>query len=216
MRWFSIPGGLVHAKLILIDDATAYILTLNLTGAGLGGNREYAIVDLDPGDVTWAGTIWNADAVGANPGPAPPGTRIVVSPIDARSRLGAVIDGARISIAIEMEELSDQDLIRRLLAARGRAVAVAVVAPAGNQSPGTAAALLRLATGGVTVRVLDAPPVHAKAMVIDNRWVYVGSVNFTRASLDDNREIGILFNDPVKAARIAATITTDAARGQSP
>ena len=216
VRWFSVPRGLVHAKLLLIDGVTAYILTLNLTAAGLGGNREYAVIDSDATDVGWANAIWNADAVGAPPGTVPALTRLVASPINARSRLAAAIDAARASIAIEMEELSDEDLIIRLVGAGTRGIDVTVVAPADNRSAATTAALHRMAAAGVTVRELASPTVHAKAMVIDGRRIYVGSVNFTRASLDDNREIGILFDDSIGAARIAATIAADAARGLTP
>jgi phosphatidylserine/phosphatidylglycerophosphate/cardiolipin synthase-like enzyme len=50
-------------------------------------------------------------------------------------------------------------------------------------------------------------------MVVDSRQIYVGSVNFTRASLDDNREFGLLLVDPKAAARLGATIAADAAAG---
>jgi len=38
-------------------------------------------------------------------------------------------------------------------------------------------------------------------------------VNLTRASLDDNREYGVLFDDPSLAARVAQTMAADAATG---
>jgi phosphatidylserine/phosphatidylglycerophosphate/cardiolipin synthase-like enzyme len=38
-------------------------------------------------------------------------------------------------------------------------------------------------------------------------------VNFTRASLDDNREFGVLLADPAIVARVEATIAADAAAG---
>jgi cardiolipin synthase len=225
VRWFNVRGGLVHAKLLLIDGVTAYILTLNLTAAGLAGNREYAVADANPADVGWATAIWNADAIGADAGLVPPDTRLVVSPINARARLGAAIDGARTSITIEIEEISDDDFVTRLVRARARGITVTVVTPAENMSAGTILALARMASAGITVRELASPVVHAKAMVIDGRRFYVGSVNFTRASLDDNREFGMLSDDAVGAvaaadavgaARIATTIAADAARGRPP
>ncbi len=216
VRWIGRPKGLVHTKLVLVDDSVAYIMTLNLTASGLGSNREYIIVDSDPANLRRLQVIWNADAIGGDPGPVPSSTRLLTSPIDARSRLTSAIDGARTTIGLEIEEISDADLVSRLIAARERGVAVTVVAPAGNTSAATAAALGRMATAGITVRTVAAPAIHAKAMVVDGRRVYVGSVNFTRASLDDNREIGVLLDAPAMAARISATIAADAARGLAP
>jgi phosphatidylserine/phosphatidylglycerophosphate/cardiolipin synthase-like enzyme len=213
VRWIARTVGLVHAKLIVLDDTTALVMTLNLTGAGLRNNREFAAFDRDPGDVAWAETVWNADAIGGSPGPPPAGAGLLVSPLDARSRLGASIDAAAGAIQVEIEELSDADLVTRLVAARTGGVAVDIVAPAANRSPATTAALGRLAAAGATVRVLAAPTVHAKAMVVDGLRAYVGSMNFTRASLDDNREFGLLLDDPSTVARIGATISVDSATG---
>jgi phosphatidylserine/phosphatidylglycerophosphate/cardiolipin synthase-like enzyme len=215
VRWVARPAGLVHAKLIAIDGVTIYVTTFNLTAAGLENNREYAIVDSDPDDVRWAEAIWNADAIGAEPGPAPD-TRLLASPIDSRRRLTAAIDGARWSIAIEIEEISDLNLIDHLTAARSRGVSVLVVAPGAHQSPATAAALATLSKASVVVRERAVPTIHAKTMVVDRRQVYVGSVNFTRASLDDNREFGLLLADVAMATRIGGTIAADADAGTGP
>jgi phosphatidylserine/phosphatidylglycerophosphate/cardiolipin synthase-like enzyme len=90
---------------------------------------------------------------------------------------------------------------------------VALVAPARGRSFGTDATLARLQAAGVNVTFLETPVVHAKAMVVDRATVYIGSINFTRASLDDNRELGLLFQDPAAAERVADTIESDARAG---
>jgi phosphatidylserine/phosphatidylglycerophosphate/cardiolipin synthase-like enzyme len=218
VRWTNRGSGLVHTKLIVLDDATAYVMTLNLTGAGLAGNREYAVADRDPADVGWAAKLWSIDAIGADSAPAPASesagsAQLLVSPLNARAALGALIDAARSTILLEIEEISDGDLVTRLIAARLRGVATEIVAPASNRSTATTAALDRLATAGVMVHLLAAPVVHAKAMVTDARWLYVGSMNFTRASLDDNREVGLVLGDPAAVTRVADVITADARVG---
>ena len=207
VRWFSVPGGLVHIKLLLIDDA-AWVLTPNLTSAGLNRNREYAFVDPSPADVARAAAVFTADAAGRSPdGDAQ--TRVLVSPLDARSRLAAAIDAASTSLLLEIEELSDEDLVARLGAARGRGVSLSVLVPAADRSTATTAAVALLRSNGVAVRALPSPTLHAKAMVIDRVSAYLGSVNFTRASLDDNREMGLLLDDQAVASRIAGTIAAD-------
>ena len=46
-------------------------MTLNLTGAGLAGNREYAAVDDDAADVAAAEAVFAADETSATAGRAP-------------------------------------------------------------------------------------------------------------------------------------------------
>jgi len=226
VRWFAVPGGLVHAKVILVDDV-AWISTANLTNAGLNRNRELMVADTDPADVQRVESLWQVDAVGWS-APAPPttprsaeeagnqvrGTRVIASPEDARARLTAAVEGAGSAIDLEVEEPSDAEFTGNLIAARARGVAVTVVLPAGgDRSAPTSAAAARLATAGVNVHATGGPTLHAKGMIVDGRIAYLGSVNFTRASLDDNREVGLLFEEPTLVARIHDTIHRDGASG---
>jgi phosphatidylserine/phosphatidylglycerophosphate/cardiolipin synthase-like enzyme len=209
------PDGLVHEKAMIIDRRSVFVLSLNFTTAGLGSNREYAVVDSDPADVARAAAVFEADLLGGDPTPAPPagGSHVLVSPIDARSRLAAAIADARASLRIEMEEFSDAPLAAAVLAAWQRGVSVALVAPARGRSFGTDVTLARLQAAGMNVTFLETPVVHAKAMVIDRATVYIGSINFTRASLDDNRELGLLLPDQASAERVVETIESDARAG---
>jgi phosphatidylserine/phosphatidylglycerophosphate/cardiolipin synthase-like enzyme len=183
---------------------------LNLTGAGLGGNREYAAVDDDPVDVAAAEAVFSADETG---GLATAAGRLVTSPDASRAALAGLIDGARTSLAIETEELTDQTMVAALLAARGRGVAVTLVWPGPSDA---GAAFATLAAAGATVRALDDPAIHAKAVVADGSRLYLGSANFTSTSLDRNRELGLRLDDSTVARRVSATVADDAARGIPP
>jgi cardiolipin synthase len=59
--------------------------------------------------------------------------------------------------------------------------------------------------------------IHAKAIVADaglpDQRVLVGWENFSTASLDYNRELGILTADPAVVAGMAATLASDYAGG---
>lgn len=214
VRWFSLPQGLVHIKLLLIDDA-AWILTPNLSNAGLTRNREYAVVDRASPDVARAEAVFQADAAGRALA-QDPGTRVLVSPLDARPRLTAAIDAARTSLLLEIEELSDADVVARLGAARTRGVAVSILVPASDCSAATDAAVATLQANAVPVHAQASPTLHAKAMVIDDATLYLGSVNFTRASLDDNREMGLLLTDAASVSRVGSVVAADWGRGVSP
>jgi phosphatidylserine/phosphatidylglycerophosphate/cardiolipin synthase-like enzyme len=211
VRWATARFSYTHAKSFSVDHARLVVMTLNLTGSGLGGNREYAVVDDDRADVAAAETIFDADQAGAEAGAA---ARVVSSPDASRPTLAGLIDGAAQTLALETEELTDPAIVSALVAARGRGVAVTLVWP--GPAVGAGSAFLTLAAAGASVRALDGPSIHAKAVSTDGRVAYVGSANLTPTSLDRNRELGLLLADAPLAAALAATIAADAARGAAP
>jgi phosphatidylserine/phosphatidylglycerophosphate/cardiolipin synthase-like enzyme len=213
VAWSSPRFALTHAKLAVVDHARLVVLTLNLTRAGLGGNREYAVVDDDARDVADAEALVTADLAGTEPAPA--GSRVLASPTSTRPAIAAAVARATRAVSVEMEELSDAALVDALAAAVARGCAVSVALPGAGASAATAAAARRLAASGATVRLVDAPQVHAKAVVADD-WLYVGSANLTTASLDANREVGLALRDPDARRLVAGTIADDLARGRAP
>jgi cardiolipin synthase A/B len=212
LAWASPRFALTHAKVILADGKRALIMSLNLTHAGLTTNREYAIADSDPVDLADLAAIFAADRLGL-PAPAPSAQgHLLASPTNARARLAGLIAGARRSLAIEIEELSDSAAVDAIAAAAARGVAVTVVLPGAARSAATDAAASRLGAAGVSVRAAVSPTIHAKAIVVDGARLYAGSINLTAASLDQNREFGLRLDDTTLAARVATTIAADWAR----
>jgi phosphatidylserine/phosphatidylglycerophosphate/cardiolipin synthase-like enzyme len=210
VRWATPRFQFTHAKTLIIDHERLVVMTLNLTAAGVGGNREYAAIDDDRVDVAAAEAVFAADEIGDLAGGA---GRVITSPDASRTALAGLIDGAEQTLAIEAEELTDPAIVAALLAARARNVAVTLVWPG---PPGAGAAFAKLAAAGATVRALADPAIHAKVVVADGRRLYLGSANFTPTSLDRNRELGLEIDDAALARRVAATVADDAARGTAP
>lgn len=104
-------------------------------------------------------------------------------------------------------------LVRELVAARQRGVAVRVILEASshdqalNQANQETAQLLR--KGGITV-FFDSPErtTHAKLAVIDRRYCLVGSHNLTQSALKYNHEFSLLLDDPALAEEILAYMET--------
>ena len=199
-----------HAKLMLVDGATAYILTSNLSKSGLGGtasgaNREYGVIDTDPGDAAELASILHADWDHTTPTLTQ--ARLLVSPVNSRPGLLTLIGSARATIQIEDEEFYDQPSEDALVAAARRGARVEVVLPAG--ASGEAADIARLKAGGVRVRLLTAPYPHAKLVVVDGTVAFVGSQNFSATSLDQNREVGSVLADHSALATLTQVFGQD-------
>lgn len=207
-----------HEKAMIIDGATLYIMTANLTKSGLGGssyadNREYGVIDTAAPDVREAANIFLADWQRQTPTLTDP--NLIVSPVNARQRLLAFINGARSTLLVEDEEMYDRQSEDALIAAAQRGVNVELVLPTPSGSTSVDADVARLLQGGAHVRYISVVYMHAKMMVADGRLGFVGSENFSATSLDDNRELGILIADPSAIATLKQTFQQDWASAQA-
>lgn len=209
---------LTHAKFLLLDGTTLFLLTANLSHAALGGtkqatNREYLLEDSETADVNEAQTIFTADWNRATPTLSDP--NLLVSPINARVKLLALIASAQTSIQIENEEMQDTQLENALAQAARRGVSIQVVLPApGGGQDSNAAGVALLRNAGISVRYDKQYYIHAKLMLIDGTRAYVGSENISTASLDDNRELGLIVADPQTLKTLATTFNSDYAVSQ--
>lgn len=197
-----------HEKSLVIDERRAWVMTFNLTPSSFHQNREYGAIVDDPELVEEIIQVFEADWERRQPELSQP--RLIWSPENSRQRLTELLDEAQASLDLEQPSLLDDGLIERLIAAAQRGAAVRVITPA-VLDPGEPEyePLSRLVAGGVAVRFLDEPYVHAKAILVDGRLAFVGSQNFTSVSLDHNRELGIAFDDAAAVNRLASYFLQD-------
>lgn len=210
VAWSDPAFRFTHSKLMIVDRAAAFVMTLNFSKSATSKNREFAAIDSDPGDVRDLCRLFEADW--SHVPFVPRSTRLVISPANAKEKLTALIAGARRSLAIYDEILYDTST-QDLLGAKAQAgVAVQVLMGDPATVPDNAIAAARMKKMGIQVRYLQSPVVHAKTIVADGRRAYLGSVNLTTNSLLRNREIGILLDDPAHLGVLEATFGSDWAR----
>lgn len=212
---------LTHAKLMIIDGRTALISSANYTHTALGGtssyaDRDYLITDTNAADVQECVAIFTADWNRTTPALSDP--NLIVSPINARARLLGIIQNATKSLHIEAEEMSDPQVVQALAAAqqRGMTVTIVVPIPIGSSDDTNERQLVR---DHVSVyRINDKTNglyIHAKIIVADGTLAFVGSENISTASLDSNREIGVLIANTTVIQGLDATFAQDVASGQA-
>lgn len=201
-----------HAKLLVIDDSAAFIMTCNLTLSGLGGsrsavNRDYGVIDRDPADVAEAAAVFAADWARTALRQTDP--NLVISPVDARAKLSALLASARTELLLEDEELLDPQMNDALMTATRRGVTVEVVLPAPSDESPAPSSLTALLAAGVRVRYSSTLYMHAKLILVDGHQAFVGSENFSATSLDANREVGVIVANPAVLGTLSATFATD-------
>ena len=202
-----------HQKTLTVDHTTSIVMTANLVAADYPTTRDFLIVDSQPADVAAIETTFGADFTGSALEP-PDGADLVWSPTNAQASILGVIDGATHSLAVENEEMGSPPVTAPLQGAARRGVEVTVTM---TDSPSWHAAFATLVTAGVGVAVYPdtahALYIHAKTVVADvglpDAQAFVGSENFSSASLRKNRELGLDTANPAVVNALAAVVTAD-------
>lgn len=114
VNWGNPNFPFTHAKFMVFDDQVVCILNLNLTKTAFEKNREYNICSENHEDITEATKIFNADWEKKNYSPT--NKNLIVSPNNSRGKLTALINSAEKSLDIEMEVLTDKDIINLISA----------------------------------------------------------------------------------------------------
>jgi len=208
-----------HEKSIVFDDSTADVMTLNLTSEYYSTSRDFAVVDSDAGDVAAIVKVFTADYAHDAITPAA-GDDLVWSPTTAQADLLGVINGAQHSLQVFSEEMGDASVVDALCGAARNGVDVQVVGE--NEDGDYDSAYDRLAGCGVKISYYSSSTgfyIHGKAILADygqsSARIFIGSQNFSKTSLTENRELGLIINDQSIESSVNATFDSDFAGGTS-
>jgi len=231
VRWSPAYFSLTHEKSLVVDGSRAFIMTFNLVSKYYPTGRDFGIIDDDAHDVAamedtfdadWKGSAAVREASGtASAGNAATagndgdrGDDLLWSP-GSEASLIDLINGAHTSLYIYNEEMADPAVTKALIDAAERGVSVYVDMTGAAEWKWEFA---ELTTAGVHVRTYadadDAPLyIHAKVIVVDggsaSARAFVGSENFSAASLDANRELGLVVTDPTIIRSLIKTFAAD-------
>jgi cardiolipin synthase A/B len=188
-------------------------MSLNLTSRFYPDTRDFAVLDRNPADVAAIASVFDADFRNAKVA-STAGTGLIWSPRQSGPALLALIDGATSSLLVENEELAYPAITAALSRAARRGVRVVVVMTDATQWHD---AFAKLIAAGVAVRIYaqQAPLyIHAKVVVADigtpRQRAFMGSENFSAASLNHNRELGVQTADRTVVTGLATVIEGDA------
>lgn len=211
--WADSRYPATHEKAVVVDNAVAAVMSLNLTARYYPDTRDFAVLDRQLADVQAIEQVFDADYRHAKTA-TPAGNDLVWSP-GAQDVLLTLIGSATSTLLVENEEMALPAVTSALERAAQRGIHVTVVMTRQDDwSPD----FTKLASAHVDVRTY-APNaslyIHAKAIVADagtaHQKAFIGSQNFSSASLNHNRELGLLTADPALVGAVTATIGSDAA-----
>ena len=111
------------------------------------------------------------------------------------------------TVEIESEEMGNDREMLNAIAAKGAQAWVILPASISGQDKRNVAYLVQ---HGVHVRLMPKRPIymHAKAE-ISSHYAFVGSENYSASSLEANREMGLILNNPRDISMLQAQFARD-------
>jgi phosphatidylserine/phosphatidylglycerophosphate/cardiolipin synthase-like enzyme len=207
VQWSPSYFALTHQKTLVVDGKEALIMTFNLDHTYYKKDRDFGIEDTDAADVAAIESAFNADW-NKTKAAAPDGSDLIWSP-GSTAELVSLIASSKKTLLVYNEEMDDEAIENALESASRNGVQVYVLM---SMSTEWLPAFSALAASGVHIRTFSekAPLyVHAKMIVSDSTLAFLGSENFSDASLEANRELGILFSNTKIIASLDTVFQSD-------
>jgi phosphatidylserine/phosphatidylglycerophosphate/cardiolipin synthase-like enzyme len=189
-----------HAKILIIDRTTLYVLSYNYTALDAEHSRGFGIVTRNRGLVQEAVKLFEADT--KRQPYVPQLNTFLVSPLNARKRLSEFIRKARKELLIYDPKISDSQMINLLVERQKAGIEIKILG--------------RLGKGGGTLnsRKLTTIRLHTRAIIRDRKHAFVGSQSLRKLELDARREVGVIIKNPQVIGKLAATFESDWAANQ--
>jgi cardiolipin synthase len=191
--------ALTHEKSMVVDEATAFVKSLNWTTMNLTETRDYAVVTRRAADVAEIVECFEADWHRRAFDPRK-GGHMIWCPGPGRDRICRFIDQASHRLFVQNERFQDMVIIECLVRAVRRGVKVHVMA----RPPHTlkrdklvegVGGLRIMDDVGIKIHKLKQLRLHGKMLLADGVVAIVGSINFAAGSLDERRELAIEVRD---------------------
>jgi len=204
---------LTHEKSMVVDDKSAWIMSLNWATKNLTETRDYAVVTSHVHEVKEIIECFEADWARR---PFDPGehSHMIWSVVNARQRIAEFIDNTKHSLWVQNERYQDPLIIEHFVRASQRGVKVHIMARSLHSLKPEklvegVAGLRILDDVGVKVHKVSHLKLHAKLLFADGARAIVGSINLAPGSFDSRRELAIEVWDQEVVDRIHKLVRQD-------
>jgi phosphatidylserine/phosphatidylglycerophosphate/cardiolipin synthase-like enzyme len=184
-----------HGKMMIIDQSRLLVLGYNFTRKDIDDSRSLGVVTERPELVREAVRLFEADCERRTYVPSVPD--FLVSPLNSRAGLLTLIEGAKKTLRIYDSRLSDNMMLKAI---ERRALAGVDVRIIGK---------IERDLENVQVEPSPVERLHVRAIVQDEKRVFIGSQSLRRAELEKRREIGVILEDRKVVLGVAAIFESD-------
>jgi len=204
---------LTHEKSMVVDEQTAFVMSLNWETKNFTETRDYAVVTKHGHEVEEVIECFDADWDRKKFAPHEH-SDLIWCVGDGRQRIGQFIDEAKHSLWVQNERYQDPVIIDRLVRANHRGVRVHVLARPPHKLKKEklvegVGGLRILDDVGIKVHRLKGLKLHAKLLFADGVRAIIGSINLAPGSFDSRRELAIEVHDPEIMGRLHTIVHQD-------
>jgi len=180
---------------MIVDRRELHILAFNFTHLDIDHSRSFGVITRNAKLVQEAARLFEADATRQAFTPALPA--LVISPINARKQLSALIQAAKKELLIYDPEVSDPSMLRLLEQRASAGVSIRVIGRVTRK------------TQKIEQHKLSKIRLHARCIIRDGRQVFIGSQSLREVELGSRREVGVIFRDAKIIAQLVKTFHDD-------
>lgn len=180
--------GLMHRKLVLVDDHTLFLGSANATLSSLQFHDNLSVGIYHPGlvhflrDPPSKGYPFSLGDID--------GLAWLLPDLEAVGAIGRWLHEARTTLVVAMFTFTHSDLVQALIDAHLRGVSVVVIVDRYTAEGASRRALMQLLEAGVPVRVSSSfALLHHKFAWIDQQNLIMGSTNWTKGAFRNNSDM---------------------------
>lgn len=178
-----------HTKMLLIDDLSI-ISTWNLTYSTFTTNKDFFVLSYDKElnknlkelfflDFKWKKTWFYTE-------------NLILSPDYSRHKLETMLLSAKKDIKIYAQYFKDESINNLLVELKNKNINIEIVtAKTAMEDEQT----IKLIKSWINIKQIPKYKMHSKAILIDETYLFLWSVNFSSYSFDQNREVWILIKN---------------------
>ncbi|HKY21577.1 MAG TPA: phospholipase D-like domain-containing protein [Vicinamibacterales bacterium] len=187
-----------HNKMVVVDRETLYALAFNFTRLDIDQSRSLGVATKNKAVVAEALKLFEADSE------RKPYTAtcdcFLVSPENARSGLAKFIKSAKKELLIYDMKISDRQMLKLLQDRVKAGVNVRILGKVSKKGE------------GLTAERMPGMRLHVRAMLRDNRELFLGSMSLRAIELDKRREVGIIVKERAAAKQFRELFEKDWAK----
>jgi len=179
-----------HSKVLLIDNLSI-ISTGNYSYSTFTKNRDFFIFTTDKkiysklkenfnNDFNWEKINIYDD-------------NLIFSPNSSRIKFKKMFNSAKKDIKMYFQYTKDDQLVNLLIKLKKeKNIKISIIIP---KTASDDENILKLKKAWINIKILSKYKMHAKAILVDKKYLFIWSINFSNYSLDKNREVWILLKN---------------------
>lgn len=197
--------ALNHTKLMIIDDEVV-ISTGNVSYSTFAYNKDFFIITDDQTIRENMLFLFENDFTGEKTSPYE--DNLVLSPVYSRAKFQKLFQSADSSIQMYFQYFQDDKLAAEFIKQAENGIRVEAIVSE-SYAEDNRDEIQEFMNQWIDVRYMKKPKMHAKAILIDEKYLFIWSINFSSYSLDANREVWILINNPEIISKFQSVWSND-------